>query len=298
MSIPIWQGPGSSTTTTVWSTATNWSTGAAPISADTVILGDSSVSILTGLAQGAVQPTEFRTIMDYTGLVGTSSTYLVIGGSLFNIGMPSVSGSGNGSNRMNLNLNDASAVVNVYGTGNSATDSAMTPLRLLGTTLALNLLGGTTGVAVLGSETASVATATVMSGASLVGGFGSTLTSTSIYGGKVTDYSGNAHTLVLVSSGGTYTKHGVGAVTTLTVGSRSTAYYNGTGTISTLNLTGTLDLSGGNGAVTITNANLYAGARIIDPSHRVTFTNPFVVSNCRITDVSVDLGFSRSLQVS
>ena len=289
MAINLWQGPGSSTTTSNWGTGTNWSTGSACVSTDTAILTNSNVDINAGLSVSAVVLNEFRTYMDYAANVGTITDYLNVGGSLFNIGFPSINVVGNGSRRMNINAATSSAVFNIYGTGSTAADPAMTPVRLLGTSLVVNCFGGISGAALLESETASIATLNILQNATMIYGDGVTATTSKVYAGNLNSYSKNTHTAVTVDGNGVFNKYGVGAITALTIGSNAKSTYF-SGTVATLNLTGTIDFGGA--TVTLTNTNLYRGARLLN-GENVTFTNPFALINCGLKDVTIDLGIGR-----
>src|ERR1035437_2723989 len=97
MSTPIW----TSTSSTDWSVAGNWSTASVPANTNVVWLTNSSISIDTNLAQSAVTLGEFNADKSYIGGVGTSSTYLNIGSTVFNLGLPAAANS-TGSGRMNI----------------------------------------------------------------------------------------------------------------------------------------------------------------------------------------------------
>ncbi len=120
-----------STNTTVatgpnfWSEAANWSTGAVPVSTDTVYLQGSSVPILYGLGQSAVTLTALYADLTFTAAVGLPdynangyfeyrSRYLAISATTFNVGLGD---SGGGSGMLRINLGSNASTINVYGTG-------------------------------------------------------------------------------------------------------------------------------------------------------------------------------------
>ncbi len=293
MATPIWI----SSSSTAWSTGANWSTSSAPASSDTAVLTNNAISILSGLSQSGVTLTEFHQDQSYTGLIGAATTYLNIGATTFNLGLPVVgSASSTGSRRVNIQAANSGAIINVFGSGATANDAGRTPVALLTTAAVLNVNAGTVGVAIATGETSSVATF-VQTGGTVVFGSGITLTTGTMIGGTITNYQANAAT-TLTALGGTLNHLGTAGYTTLTANTGVIVNYDGTGTITTLNLTGTLDMSGGFGSVTVTNTNLYRGARIIDPAGRLIFTNAFKTVQCRQTDVSVNLGYNRNYQVS
>lgn len=295
-------------TTTVYSTAGNWTLGAAPVNTNAVYLSSqySIFDMLSGLAQSAVTLASFNMDMSYTGLIGTArsggtaTTYLDTGATTFNIGTPTANGTGNGSRRINITGSNSGAVFNILGTGSTANDTGATPCLLICTAAVLNCSGGSTGVSLYPGETASVATLNMTAGSgtpSVLLGSGCTLTTGNVYAGTLTNNSAAAST-VIVRATGALVHGGTGGYTALTLGAQTTCFYNGTGTITALNINGagTLDMSGGTGAVTVTNATLLAGAKIIDPAKRLTFTNPITLSGCRATDVSLNTGYSRTVQ--
>lgn len=295
-------------TTSVYSTTGNWSLAAVPVSTNNVYLSGiySVFDMASGLAQSAVTLASFNMDMSYTGLIGTArsggtaTTYLNTGATTFNIGTPSPSGTGNGSRRINITAANASAVINVLGTGSSANDTGALPCLLICTTATVNASGGSTGVAIYPGETSSITTLNMTTGATVptvLLGSGVTLTTGNIYAGTLTNNSAAASTVILRNTA--ILRHGgTGGYTALTVGAGTTTYYNGTGTITALNINGagTIDFSGGTGAVTVTNATLMAGAKIIDPLKRCTFTNAIALSGCRATDVTLNTGYSRTVQ--
>jgi hypothetical protein len=289
----------SSTTTTAWALATNWSTGGACVSTDSAFLQNTAVNI-AAFDASAVTLARFFQDQSYTGLVGGVGTYLKIGATVFDLGEPSI-GAGNGSRRVNVFAANSGAIINIYGSGSQAYDSGSTPVRLLGTNLDMNVSGGTTGVAVDPSETASVATLTMTSGngaPSVIFGIGVTLAAGTILAGTLTTYTANVTAELTVAGNATLVHQGTGAYTALTVGSNATVRYPGTGTITAMDLSGTLDLSGGEATVTITTLRLYNGAKIKDPAGRLVLTNPALLVNCNLTDVTIDFGYGRHIQVS
>ena len=270
---------------TAWSTTGNWSLAAVPVSTNNVYMSaDYSVSsVLSGFAQSAVTLASLNIDLSYTGLIGTvqsggtATGYLNIGATTFNIGLPVPQGAASqGSSRININAANSGAIFNVLGSGQSA-DPGYTPVLLLGTSLVLNCLGGSTGVALNPGETASVTTLDMVQGSSapsVLLGAGCTLTTGNVLAGVLTNVSAAAST-VIVRGAGSLVHLGTGGYTALTIADGRTVLYTGTGTITSLIAAGPglLDFSQGTGAVTITNYTVYPGFSIRDPLGRVTFTN-------------------------
>ena len=148
---------------TDWSTAANWSGAAVPVDGDDVFIENNAVNIDAGLGQNAIQLNNLTIDQSYTGLIGTTSAYLVIGASGdVNIGQKNAAGKGSGSKRIKIDFRDdtpTSPKIIVHNTASSAQESLLPPVRLLTNhaSATLTVLSGNVGLAVDNSaETSTV----------------------------------------------------------------------------------------------------------------------------------------------
>lgn len=282
-----------------------WSTGSAPVSTQDLYITSTSQVITAGLAESAVAPNSLNIYTDYTGAIGNPGTasgatgsYLQLGPTTTNIGVQG-QGTGTGPRRCNLNFGSTTAIVNVQSTTNSPLDSGQSPVRLLGTSMTVNLTGGIISIAAFPTEAATITALNINSGQSSVTpsayiGAGGTLTLLSQSAGTVTTASTSSVPNAVISQSNTGLVHiGTGGFGTLTIGGGAKCSYSGSGTIALLNITGTIDMSGGGGTVTVTNSTFFPGAKVIDPGGRLVFTNPPVLSECSQKDLSLDFGIGK-----
>ncbi len=288
-----------------WSVAANWSGGAVPVNSDDVILANSDVSILYGLAQSAVTLTSLRIDASYTGEVGLAernadgsaeydeyrATYLAISATTAYIGR----GEGQGSQRLKLDTGSVQTLLLVSETSSGAEQDV--PAMLWKGTHASNVVratGGSLGIAFLGGEAATVATLAVSGQASVSCGTGVTHTTVNQTGGALL-VQANATTITSVRG---ELVHQEGTITTLTLDQGATADLRGTGTITTLNAgSGSLaTFSNDERSITVTNCNVYAGASVLDPGGRATWSNPIALVRCGLPDVQLDFGQGITLQ--
>ena len=277
----IWIG-----VTNAWATGSNWNPSNSPGASDIEYIQNNSQSIAS-YDGSSITLASLNIDMSYLGAIAEAGTYLKLKATVANIGTQAVSG-GAANGRWNLNICNSGAVVNVFGSANAATDPGSTPIRLLLTSGVLNVSAGKVGVALAATETASIATLTMLQGAGVPAvtlGAGVTLTTGYVLAGTLTNYSANTTTAMTVNGKGSLLNLGTGAFTTLNIfNGRKVTYQNG-GTITTLNISGVLDLSTGVTADTITNCNRYGDSwQIIDPAGRITYTNPPTDYRRRIGD--------------
>jgi hypothetical protein len=272
-----------------WDNTANWSSADTPDSADDVIIDNTTVSILYGLAQSGVALTSMTIGANFSGLIGLPATnengyfeyretYLAIGSTTTNVG----AGIGPGSGRLKLDTGSGGTVLNVHNTG-GAVDSGLEALLWKGTgTNTINVHGGSVGIAVLEGEAATVATLRVTSsGASVRAGSGLSLTTLDQDNGTVILGAGAT---TVNKSDGTLTINGSGAFTTIN-NYGGTAFINSSGTITTLKIgaRGVVDFSGATAPITVTNCSIEPGGQFLDPGARVTVTNGIVASLSLVT---------------
>lgn len=122
-----------------WSTAANWSTGAVPVNGDDVVIRNTAVPILWGLAQSAVTPASLTIEQSdsaqiglpyyaFTSAAGTvdisvqeyRATYLAIGAAVVRIGENYSSTSQQGASLIKIDLGTTNAVVSAFNSGTPA----------------------------------------------------------------------------------------------------------------------------------------------------------------------------------
>lgn len=288
-----------------WSTALNWSGGAVPVDNDDVVIEASDVDILYGLSQSSIDLTSLTVKANYTGRIGLPAynedggyyeyrtQYLTLGtATTFKIG----EGDGDGSPRLKVDTGSNACSLTVYKTG-AGIDAGLPPLLWKGAhnSNLIEMQGGSIGIAVLASETATVATLLVTGDAQVWAGSGVTLTTLKQDGnGSSVLFEGTGTTLTL--TGGELTVKG-GNITTLT-NDAGTVFYMGSGTITTYNggHEGTLDCTKDLTSRTITNCNAYKETTVKDPFGTITFTNPIQAVRCRYEDLNLNTGYHRTIQ--
>lgn len=274
-----------------WNVAGNWSGGAVPVNSDDVIVENTSTSILYGLDNNSVTLTSLSVRKTFTGTIGlpkingTGSsayyeyreTYLKVSATTVNIG----DGEGNGSGRIKLNTGTNAATVNVKGTG-STEETSLPSFLWVGAHASnvANIYSGTTGIAALAGETATVPVIRISVAPNQAGdavvicGSGATLTTINKAGGTLTL---NGAATTITQTGGETTINGTGAITTLTMRDSGRVTYNTSGTLTTLYIAGQadteIDFTKDMRSKTVTTANRYGYATIRDTFKVVTFTN-------------------------
>lgn len=297
-----------------WSTAANWSGGAVPVDADDVIIEDSSIDILYGLDQSAIQPTSLTIRRNYTGKIGLPNRsaagyeeyrekYLKIGPTTVAVG---TGDSGAGSSRLKLNTGTDQTAITVHFTA-APIDANSSSFIWKGANAAntLTVKSGSVAVAPYAGETATIATLNVGYVNNVAGdsnvylGTGCTLTTITQTGGKLVAQN-NATTINLLD--GELSMRGAATITTLNIDGGA-LYDESSGTFTTMNVGsgGGYDASRLLAAKTITTTNLRAGAMLRDPNAKVTFTNGVVLSRCSIGELkngTIDFGPNRTLTPS
>lgn len=279
-----WLGGASGATTDVSNTA-NYSTGALPVTGDTLnILPnpngtsynlDVALTTLSGVTLAALNISQ-----TYTGNIGTASplAYLVVSATLVNIGYQyGGTFAANGSPLINLNLGSVQSLINITNSSSTSSLPNAGPISILGTHASnvMNIESGTVSAAASPTEVSTFAT--VNTGGTLTLGPGCTLATVNAFGGSTGIQS--ALTTLTQSAGNVLTA-GTGTITTGNIyGGAFTS--QSTGTITTLNVqAATADFSSDPRAKTVTTANIFNGATLnvnTGVKGSVTFTNPVVV---------------------
>jgi hypothetical protein len=268
-----------------WSNADNWSGAAVPVNSDDVIIEDTDVPILYGLAQSAVTLASLKIKPTYRGFIGLPerngnggyneyrATYLAISATTIDIDAPNVT-------RIKIDTGSVQTAITCLATGFSQ-DEGLPAFLWKGTNAsnACNIYAGSFGPAVLAGEVATLLT---------------------LKQGHAGDPERDTDVLLGISvTLGTYTKDGGTAtvhcgMTTFTQTVGETLFTDAAGAITTANIRGglvldasegtwtTLNVSQGAGydasrttkAKTIADTNVYTeGTLFRDPHKRVTFTN-------------------------
>lgn len=292
-----------------WDAPSNWSTGAVPVTGDTVYLRGTSVSILYGLPNSGVTLALLDIDSSYTGKIGNNDfntlgyyeyrdTYLTISATIINIGAGVLSGPG----RVRVNVGSNLCTLNVYTTG-SPDDSVSYAVDFIGTHASnvFNITRGTVGIGMAPGVASTIVTARVGSkdspanDANVYFGASVTLGTVTMSGGQVVV--NNGLTLITLTDGTLHAMGGAfaqiknhsGVVNYETAGALS-IYYGGTKS--------TLNCSRNPLARTIAASTFEAQSSFLDPLKTVTFTAPALI-NCKLSelgdwDVGEQFGFQRS----
>lgn len=276
---------GSTTTTSTgpndWSSVMNWSDGAVPADGDTVIIENSSISILYGLSNATVDLTELNIRSTFTGTIGLPdhngkyaeyrTTHLTLGTTAGAMTLKVGEGDGHGSGRIKISIgtvvNICTCVVFATGRGLDAGLPAFLFKAASGANHTLEAYGNSeVGVGVLAGDTATIVTLTVAGNAQVRCGTGVTLTTTNVGGrGARLQTESNITTATITNEGGTHLDL-AGNVTTLHVHGGKFDY-RGAGTISTANVRDGGELTFAEDGTTrvVSACNAFSGAIIRDP---------------------------------
>ena len=245
MAVRTWDG-NDATTPYSWSVAGNWVEGSVPVNSDDVVIPAGSAKITAGLNQSSVTLASL-VFEDYDQNVGSSTGYLQIG---FN----SVSAEFRvdllgGQQFIDVGSSTVSPTINQTG-GAASGERAFNLIGSAIGTLVVN--GGSVGVAVDASKSATVTTVKVLDGDVWLGE-NTTVTTVYATGGTIRQQCASTTTEI---NGATVRTVGTGTIGTLNVYS-GLARPDSTGTITTANLYGgTIDASLSKASRTITTLNV------------------------------------------
>jgi hypothetical protein len=276
-----------------WNAVGNWSTGAVPVTGDTVYILTGTQAIITNLNQSAVTLAALYIGMGFVGQLGSATANLQIGATLCYIGVPVTGPSqGIGSGRIRIDFGSAQTTVLVYGTSANSADLGLEPARLIGShaSNAITVQSGLVGIGTSNpTDTATMLTGNVVGG-TLNYGFGATWTNANASsGGKFNAQVAGAGTVLTVGPGGTAVINGASLLATANI--TGTAYLNqrpASGGTTTLNLygSGTANFSQNPAATTVGTLNFYAGGALISspasPNH-VTVTSTVKIGGGNLT---------------
>ena len=277
-----WVG-GYSGATTDASNVNNWSTASLPTTSDNVYIeanpSGTDYSIEAGLtALQGVALASLNIGQNYTGNIGTTSSYFLTAATLINVGYQyGGTSTASGSSLIRLNNGTVNATTTIYNTAASGT-MANGPFQFLGThsSNTLNVLSGIVSVAADPTESATIAT--LNTGGTVTLGTGVTITTANVYNGALTLRSAIT---TITQTGGNVVTAGTGAITTFNLRGGS-ANFTSTGTITTLNIqSATADFSQDPRAKTVTNCTMYAGGTLNvnnGVKGSITFSNNVIVT--------------------
>ena len=231
-----------------WDDADNWSGNTVPVAADDVVFDQGSIDVKYGLSQSAITLTSLTRTMRYTGKIGlpevnadSTSTYYEYRATYLAISATTVTLSntaGTGSGRFKLDTGSVQTTLIVQNTG-TRTETEVPSFVWKGThaSSALHLQKGDVGIAVYGSETATLLTINVgfvsspQNDSDLYLGSGVTLTNVTLVqsGGEVEINSATTGTATIVQYDGTLVIVSGGHVSLAVRG--GTCYYSSTGTL-------------------------------------------------------------------
>lgn len=287
-----------------WGTAANWSGGAVPVDADSVIIPPGSPAILYDLDQSSINLASLTIVADAPiGNPDYNSTYREYRTTFLAFAECTVVNIDSGAGFIRLHVGDAGAsTVNVYKMG-SPTETGLPALQLQGSNAShvLNAYSGTIGLAIGAGESAQFPTiragyeTSQTSDVQILAGSGCTLGGTITQSGGVVDVTTAVTTWSM--SGGEGTIRGSGTVGTLNLDA-GTFTYRSSGTTTTANVgsDGTLDFSRSQLARTVTNCVASGNAIILDPNKTVTWTNGIklyhagIQSGTRSNGIVLDVG--------
>lgn len=288
--------------------AKNWSEAAVPSTGDVLIFRDTSISLLYGLSQATVTPDAIEFHPTFSGAVGLSDTnpngYPEYRQTALRIGQASdaqtvdinVRG---GSNRIRIDSGNCPVTLQISDTGIAdAGDPAA--FRWTGTA-ATNTAIYLAGSVLLGSESGAAAAIDTLRIAATNGGYGLLELSQGLVVTTVQHTGGTLSSRATVTTaniGGVWTQDG-GAITTLATLPGGSVSVLGSPTITTLDVGsgGIVSFASAN-APTVTNARISSGGTIIDSQGSVTFTNGIILVLCGLADVSIDIGQSKTIDIS
>jgi hypothetical protein len=267
-----------------WTCTDNWSTRTVPVSTDDVIIDGAicNTDLLYNLDQNAVALTSLKIINGYTGKLGlaerntTGTAYDEYRQTALKIGITTLDIDCN-SGRIKIDGDTDQSAVTVRASGASS-DAKVPAVEWIGSHASgtVNVLGGTVGIALRASQTATVLTLT-QSGGDVKCGAGVTLGTVQKTGGTLTILGGS--TTAIVNDGGDVTIYGSGTHTAIT-NSGSKCNFNGTGTITayTGNKSSSLTFDGLRATRTLTNGTFNDNASFQDSNRTVTHSNAMTVN--------------------
>lgn len=256
--------------------AVNFSTGAVVANGDTLVFDNNDVDVLYNLGASANTPDAINVFGTWNAGLGLPklnrlgnyfeyrSRYLTLKATTVNIGSPDGSGP-------NLYMHDNGATAgtwNIWGTGSNP-EAEVPCALLLGSSAsnALNVMGGSVGIAFFAGETANFSGGLNITGGTVTCGTGVTLSG-------ITQSSGTLDTSsalgAVAQQGGSHV-HRAGNITTLTING-GTFELRANAALTITNMTigdgATLDLSLCDAAITVTNTATLKGAWTInDPNN-------------------------------
>jgi hypothetical protein len=288
-------------------TVSNWSTGAVPTAADTVVFEDSDVDLLYNLDQ--IDFLILHVKMSYTGSIGfpemNASGYAeyratsLQGASCTTVNIGQGGGSGSSFTRLEFDGGTPNIVVTNTGT---ALDDTVKALMLTnfaaGTTVTVSK--GSVAIDPYAGETSTATTVeigytTSDSDVDFYAGSGSTITTFEQSGGSAEV---EAAVTTITQTGGSLYLNGT-TLTTVTAYA-GTLYYMTTTTIATLVIgsLATVNCERDMRAKTITNLSMYAGGAFLDPHGAVTVTNGIDLVGCSLEQCRISLGYNYTLTKS
>lgn len=281
MATTKWIG-GTTSSTTDWSVAANWSEAATPSTGDAVILPAAAGYGIDGYDASAALLISAVVRAGFSKTLGSAATALKLDTDAFDFA---------GSGVSYIDLNNCAAA-NITGAP-AASGTGSYGLHLVGagnTAISISPSTGSVGIASLPATTAGFTTIRVSSGTVSLGS-GLTDTTENVYGGTVTS---NTSPTTLNQTGGTITKES-GTLGTGNI-SGGVLYHNSSGTITQLNVSGSgkADFSKGTLPVTVTNCNVYGNGKVYDPFGRVTWSNGIKCQQCGMSNINIGTNFTLS----
>lgn len=290
----------------VFSTASNWEGGTAPVDGDAIIFDSGDVDCRYDLTQSSLSPASITKTTGYRGKIGLPTmnvdnasapyreyrpTFLKFGDS-GDAQLCTVTIYGGGMCKLDSNTAGTTYIIH----GSDASSEVGTPTILVkGADIdAITVKGGSVGVAHYPGDTATVAAITVTGGDCRVGS-GATITGCAIAqsGGKLEINSATSGgSATITQHGGTLTIQAGASVAPQLYG--GTCYYNSSGTLGgNVNIYGkaTLDFSQDLASKTVSNPlNLYSTDGVIEDPHGVTGNVVIDIHGMRLSQAKINIG--------
>lgn len=295
-----------------WDNTANWSSGTLPVDTDDVIITNTNVSILYGLAQSAVDLNSLRIFADFTGTIGLPflnpagyteyrSRDLAIS---FGAAKVLTIGEADGPGSPRLRFNVGASVLLDVRVLKTAFPQVIGELAVHvvndTNSISVDVSRGSVGIAADPGTTAILLEARIgfasdpSSDAIVEIGRGCVSFDAQMTGGIVQSAAGLGN---LIMYGG-HLRQTDGALSDVEVYDGARIEYLCADTITTLVLGngGSIDFSQDSRGRTVTNCSIKRGGELHDPAGSVTFTNPVAVEDS--DDMVFDVGKNRTLAVA
>ena len=291
-----------------WNVAGNWQGGSLPSAADDIIVRDSDVSILYGLAD-TNNYASLTIDATFTGQVGlpdrNASGYPEYRTTLLTLGTGSAIainlgyGVGAFTSRCRIDVQSSNVTYTLSGSGTNSTQAYAFELRNPGSGSTVRVYAGS--LAISSSSSGNVSTLDVIKGTTQGVSASSNVAvnvQSTITVGTIEVYGANLllegpTTTLIAREQARVTVAKAATAATVKVSSQALVNWDSSGGITTklhVEQQGTIDFGRVGTSKTIAACDMFASGTLLDPLDNCTFTAGVVLQACRIADVSLDLG--------